>query len=265
MVHVHTEEIEPTKAATRRPLGPEDRSFLSKWILSCVIGFLLVFVVAGRVTYTTFIEGVAPHTAYGNDNALGPILAFTILVTLTLAPTLALCQLYAIYHVRRILNLKLWAFSVLISAVISALITVVTMLVASAAVFTLADCLLGPGGLLLAVPSGPGPGPWLFVLRHRRDEVGEIGASWLVRSMFAWPVVIVFSVLSGMLSPSIYKYPFNDPISMIYWGVGWTVGAALYGIYTGLALLPLICPSGFKANSRVPDSEIVSPPEEEPI
>lgn len=245
MVHIYTKETEQKKAVTRRPLRSNDRIFLSKWVVSCVIGFLLAFVVAARITYTTYVEGVDPHTAYGNDNAVLPVLAFTFLITLTIAPTVALCQLYAIYHVRRILSLKRWALSVLLGAAISALLTVLMVLVSSAAIFTVAGCLFGPGALLFALPFGPGPGPWLLVLRPRRDAVGEIGSSWLLRSMFAWPLAIILGVATGVLSPITYKYPFNDIISMAYWGVGWTVGAVLYGIYTGLALLPLIDNSGF--------------------
>ena len=64
----------------------------------------------------------------------------------------------------------------------------------------------------------------------------------------------LLSFLSGTLSPAAHKYPFNDLVSMLCCCVGWTLGAVLYGIYTGLALLPLIGNAGAKVDREAQSS-----------
>jgi hypothetical protein len=258
MVHVYTEESEPNKIITRKRLSHEDLIFLRRWVLSCVAGFLVVFVVANRIIYTSWVEGRDPHVVYDNDNAVAPVLMFAFLIMLGTAPVVGLCQLYAIHSVRRILSPKRWALGVLLGAGISTCLTALTVVAANAAVFAVAECLLGPGALLVAVTFGPGLGPWLLVVRARRKAVGETGSSWIDRSLFAWPVVILLSFLSGMLSPAVYRFPFNDLISTLCWGVGWALGALLYGIYTGLALVPLIGSTDSKTDDKAPPSLVTA-------
>jgi hypothetical protein len=258
MVHVYTEESEPKKVITRRRLSHADRIFLRRWILSCVAGLVVVFVVANRIIYTIWVEGRDPHVVYDNDNAVAPVLMFAFLIMLGVAPVVGLCQLYAIHGVRRILSPKRWALGVALGAAISTCLTVLTVLAANASVFAVAGCLFGPGALLVAVTFGPGLGPWLLVVRPRRKAVGETGSSWIDRSMFGWPVVILLSFLSGMLSPAVYKFPFNDLISTLCWGLGWALGALLYGIYTGLALVPLIGSTDSNDDDKVPPSLITA-------
>jgi hypothetical protein len=254
VVRVYSEESEPKKANVKRRLSASDRIFLRRWVISCVAGFLLVFVMASRIIYTTWVEGRDPRVVYDNDNAVAPVLMFAFLIMLGIAPVVGLCQLYAINGVRRILSPKRWALGVLLGAGISACLTALAAITASAAVFAVAECLVGPGALLVAVTFGPGLGPWVLVVRARQKAVGESRSSWIGRSMFAWPIVILLSVITGMLSPVVYKFPFNDLVSTICWGAGWTLGAVLYGMYTGLALVPLIGSAGSNADDEASPS-----------
>ena len=173
------------------PSKSEDRIFLRRWAISCVVGFLLVFVVASRITYTSYIEDMDPDIVYGGYNAVASLLVFAFLLMLGIGPIVALCQLYAIYYVRRTLSVKRWALGALLSVAISGcLAAVARLLLSSPGGLSFVSCLFSPMALLVAMAFGPGLGPWLTLVRAKRKVVGETGSSWIQRSMFAWPAVI---------------------------------------------------------------------------
>lgn len=230
------------------------KRFLVIWTIAVTLALQLVLLVSDFLVFDTQVRGRSEDMAFGNDSAVGPVFSFVFLVLFFIGPVVGTAQGIVIRTLRSTINWKTWVVrSALVSPAMSTLTIVLAIVVITLVVnspFGYIGLCLSPLALLVLPLFGPGLVPWFFTLRSKMPA----SLGWLLTSTILWPLPVVLGLATGMMSNSHYKYPFYPMESVLWWFIGWTAGAALYGYITGYVLLRALKPR--KGWSRTSEAAI---------
>ena len=206
------------------------------WTVATAMSATLVLLVADVLVFYLWVQGKSTDLAFGNDNAIAPVLGFIFFLIVLLGPSIGLAQAFVLGRFMQFPAWKSWTLASVLLVPILHLVTVVALVV-------LTSKLGGDIYILLGLATFPGIAfglaQWLVIF-----AAGVRKSAWLLlANAVAWPLGATCGLLgvrvasAGYFDNAIYRYPFYPLQSALYWAIGWVVAAIVFAAITGIAMV----------------------------
>lgn len=218
--------------------------FYLLWVLANAVAATSTLVVADLLVFYQFVLGRSTELAFDNDNAVGPVVSFALLVILLLGLFVGFAQALVLRYSVNFGSWKLWwlASSVLVPSFF--LLAAFILIYVNSLLPTFP--IRGDNFILYGLAASPGLafglGQWLLsLLRHVRSS-----GWWVAANTFAWPLgvagglLVMRSVGASYFATPSYQFPFYPLQSALYWSVGCFTGAVIFSALTGIVLVRLL-------------------------
>jgi len=211
------------------------------WISATTLAAVAALLLADLLVFWQYVHGTTEEIAFGNDNAVGPVVAYAFWIIVLLGPVVGLGQALVL---KRFAYFAAWKTWWLASSTLVPTFQAIAIALSLFLAFILKNdeyMIFGFGALLgLAF----GLGQLLLVPRGYTKPLGR--GTWVVSNVIAGPLGIAGGLLvagtvgGAYFANATYNFPFYPLQSALYWLLGCVAGSTIYSAISAIALARLL-------------------------